>query len=72
MNLVGRLLREKKGRDLIEYALLAAFISVLVVGGLSQAGGSLDDWYAALADFLDTAKSNCSAIGVGSSGGKCL
>ena len=71
-NLVGRLLRENRGQDLIEYALLAAFISLLVVAGLSQVGVSLDGWYTAIADRITTAKSNCSPTGIGASGGKCL
>ena len=69
-NLVGRLLRENRGQDLIEYALLAAFISVGVVAGLIQVGVPLDDLYTAIADIFS--KSNCSATGIEASGGKCL
>ena len=71
-NLVGRLLRENRGQDLIEYAFLAAFISLSVAAGLSQVGVSLDNWYAAMADLITTAKSNYSPTGIGASGGKCL
>ena len=71
-NLIGRFLRENGGEDVIEYALLAAFISLTVVAGLSQVGISLDAWYAAIANQLATAKSNCSPTGIGASGGKCL
>ena len=71
-NLIGRLLRENRGQDLIEYALPAAFISLTVVAGLSQVGVSLDAWYAAIANRITTAKSNCSPTGIGASGGKCL
>lgn len=71
-NLVGRLLRENRGQDLIEYAFLTAFISLSVAAGLSQVGVSLDSWYAAMADLITTAKSNCSPTGIGASGGKCL
>ena len=71
-NLVGRLIRENRGQDLIEYALLAAFVSVSVIAGLIQVGVSLDGWYAAVADVVDPAKSNCSPTAIGKSGGKCL
>lgn len=71
-NLLGRLLRGIEGQDLIEYALLAAFVSLMVVAGLSQVEVSLSDWYAAVADMITGAKSNCSPTGIGASGGKCL
>ncbi len=51
-NLVGRLLRENKGQDIIEYALLAALISLVVVGWLIQIGVSLDGWYTDIADVF--------------------
>lgn len=71
-NLV-RFRRENDGQDLIEYALLAAFISLAVVAGTIQLGVSLDDWYTAVANFIDTApKSHCSGTGIAASDGKCL
>jgi Flp pilus assembly pilin Flp len=44
-----RFVREDEGQDLIEYALLATFISVVAAAGATQAGIQLDAWYNALA-----------------------
>ena len=71
-NLV-RLRREDSGQDLIEYALMAAFISLAVVAGANLLGVSLDGWYTAVADvFADAQTSACSPTGIAASGGKCL
>ena len=43
--LLVRLIREDKGQDLIEYALLAGFISLAAVGAISAIGGSLNTLY---------------------------
>lgn len=67
--LFGRLLRETRGQDLIEYALLAAFISLVAYVGAGQLGGAFNDWYASMA--FQQKKSQCSAQGMIASGGKC-
>ena len=44
-NLLVRFIRDEEGQDLIEYALLAAFLSLAAATGASLLGGSLNTWY---------------------------
>ena len=46
--LFGRLFREDQGQDLIEYALLAGFISLAAVGGITAIGADLSVLYTAV------------------------
>ncbi len=72
-HLCGQLLWEDRGQDLIEYALLAAFISVVGVTVLSQIGVSVAEAYDLVADAVGAgARSNCSPTGIGASGGTCI
>jgi Flp pilus assembly pilin Flp len=80
-----RWLRRADGQDLIEYAILAAFVSLAAYGAGYGMGGSFDGWYAALAQTIggdrgnessagesgSPGKSNCSATGMAKSKGKC-
>ncbi len=43
--LLKRLVREEEGQDLIEYGLLAAFISLVAVAGATLLGSNLNSWY---------------------------
>jgi Flp pilus assembly pilin Flp len=43
--LLTRMAREDEGQDLIEYALLAAFLSLVAAGGAAFVGTQLDAWY---------------------------
>jgi len=65
--------RQTHGQDLIEYALLAAFISLAAYGAATQLGGSLNSWYAAFSNDVaeKEKKSNCSPSGMAHSQGKC-
>lgn len=56
-HLITRLLREDNGQDLIEYALLAAFLSLVAAGGAVMVGTSLDTWYENVAGTIDTMNS---------------
>ena len=47
-SLIVRFVKEDRGQDLIEYALLAAFLSVAAAVGATAAGLSLNDWYTKL------------------------
>lgn len=47
-SLIVRFVREDQGQDLIEYALLASFLSVAAAAGATAAGAKLDAWYLAL------------------------
>jgi pilus assembly protein Flp/PilA len=42
---IERVLREDAGQDLIEYALLAAFISIVAIAAITSIGGSVNMWY---------------------------
>jgi pilus assembly protein Flp/PilA len=44
-SLIARFVRDEQGQDLIEYALLAGFISLAVVGAVSSIGGNLNTLY---------------------------
>jgi len=56
-----RLLRDEEGQDLIEYALLATFVSLVAIAGASLLGTALNNWYDKVSDRVDTA-----AAGAGS------
>jgi len=43
--LVTRGLREESGQDLIEYALLAGFISIVAVTAITNIGSQVNAWY---------------------------
>ena len=53
-NLFVRFIREDEGQDLIEYALLATFISVVAAVGATNAGISLNTWYQDLSTYINT------------------
>ena len=50
-----RLLRDEEGQDLIEYALLATFVSLVAIAGASLLGTALNNWYGSVSDRVDTA-----------------
>ena len=45
---INRFRHETAGQDLIEYALLAGFLSIVAATGASLVGTELDAWYNAL------------------------
>ena len=51
-SLFVRFIRENDGQDLIEYALLATFISVVAVVGATNAGIQLQNWYQQMANYI--------------------
>jgi Flp pilus assembly pilin Flp len=48
-NLIARFVREEEGQDLIEYALVATFVSLVAAAGAGVLGTNLDLWYNAVA-----------------------
>jgi len=44
-NLIAQFVRDEQGQDLIEYALLAGFISLAVVTAVTQVGTALNTLY---------------------------
>ena len=43
--LIARVFREDCGQDLVEYALLAAFISLVAIASINSIGGVVNTWY---------------------------
>jgi pilus assembly protein Flp/PilA len=54
-NLLLRLVREDDGQDLIEYALLAAFISLAAVAAITQLGTAINNIYTKISNTLEGA-----------------
>jgi pilus assembly protein Flp/PilA len=42
---VARIVRDEGGQDLIEYALLATFVSLVAIAGATVLGTALNNWY---------------------------
>lgn len=56
-NVLVRLMRDDEGQDLIEYALLAGFISLAAVAGITAVGTQLNSKYQGLSTTVQTAGS---------------
>lgn len=54
MRLVMRALREESGQDLIEYALLASFISLVATTLIMNVGTRVNQWYDGYAQQINT------------------
>ena len=59
-NLVARFLNDDQGQDLIEYALLATFVSLVAIVGAGLLGTALNNWYDKVADNVDAAAGSAS------------
>jgi pilus assembly protein Flp/PilA len=59
-NLFGRFLRDDNGQDLIEYALLSAFVALVVVLGATALGVALNNWYSKAASNVNTTAASAS------------
>jgi Flp pilus assembly pilin Flp len=55
-NLITRFVHEEEGQDLIEYALIATFVSLVAAAGATLLGNSLDAWYTAVSGKVDGMK----------------
>jgi pilus assembly protein Flp/PilA len=57
MRLITRLLtplvRDESGQDLIEYALLSAFVALVSVAGATSLGSALNNWYGSVGDAVN-------------------
>lgn len=53
--LVTRFVKDDRGQDLIEYALLGSFVSLAAYAGADFLGTSLNDWYSAVGDTVESA-----------------
>lgn len=54
-NLFARLVQDDQGQDLIEYALLATFVSLLAIVGAGILGTALNNWYQQVANNVNGA-----------------
>ena len=52
---LGRLVREDEAQDLIEYALLAAFIALACVAAMTLVGGGVNGLFTSIKGKLDDA-----------------
>jgi Flp pilus assembly pilin Flp len=59
-NIVGRFVRDEQGQDLIEYALLATFVSLLAIVGAGLLGTALNNWYGTVATNVNGAAASAS------------
>jgi len=55
-SIIARLVHEDAGQDLIEYALIATFVSLVAAAGATLLGASLDGWYTAVSTKVDGMK----------------
>lgn len=54
-NLLSRFLNDKSGATAIEYGLIAALVSVAIIGAITTMGGNLTDTFTAVATALSDA-----------------
>jgi len=52
--LLTRVLGEDDGQDLIEYALLAAFVSIIAIAAITSIGSQVNSWYVGYGTKIDT------------------
>lgn len=55
-NLIARFVREDKGQDLIEYALIATVVSMGAFLGAQALGTALNNWYNRVGTSVNTAQ----------------
>ena len=53
-SLLPALIHDENGQDLIEYALLSAFVALVCVAGATQLGTALNNWYDATAGGVNS------------------
>ncbi len=58
--LMTRLVRDEQGQDLIEYALLATFVSLVAIVGATALGTSLNQWYGTVSGNVNAAAGKAS------------
>jgi pilus assembly protein Flp/PilA len=61
MNIFARFAQDESGATAIEYGLIAALISVVIIGAVSLLGGNLNDVFGKINDCLDTPSSCATA-----------
>jgi pilus assembly protein Flp/PilA len=69
ISFLRRFARNDSGATALEYGLLAGLISIMVIGGATLAGTSIDTIFDQVAAKLQTAATNASSAGAAASGG---
>ena len=59
-SLFARLVRDEQGQDLIEYALLATFVSLVAILGATALGTALNNWYSTVGENVNGAAASAS------------
>jgi pilus assembly protein Flp/PilA len=59
-NLLIELATDEQGQDLIEYALLATFVSLVAIVGATALGTALNNWYSRVATNVNSAAGSAS------------
>ena len=54
MRLLARAFREESGQDLVEYAMLAAFISLIATTFILNIGVRVNNWYSGYSSTIAT------------------
>jgi pilus assembly protein Flp/PilA len=57
---VERLVVDDRAQDLLEYALLASFVALVVIVGASTLGTALNNWYSTTATTVNSNASSAS------------
>jgi len=52
--LIARAVRDDGGQDLIEYAMLAAFISLIAIASITSIGTAINGWYTGYSNTIST------------------
>jgi Flp pilus assembly pilin Flp len=60
MGVFTRFIRDEQGQDLIEYALLATFVSLMAVVGAGLLGTALNAWFDEVAENVNGAAASAS------------
>jgi len=61
-NVISRFVREEKGQDLIEYALLGTAVSLAAIVGAKALGAALNNWYSGMSTAVQSGASAASTI----------
>jgi pilus assembly protein Flp/PilA len=61
VNVVVSFVRDEQGQDLIEYALLATFVSLVAIAGATVLGEALNNWYNTVGSRVDDAASGAAS-----------
>ena len=54
VRLLPQLADDESGQDLIEYALLSAFVALVCVAGATSLGVALNNWYGSVGGAVNT------------------